>query len=511
MFHGISLISSGKLHLLGLHGPWHHGVASASWAPRHPSQISDTFREHTMPPALLHVVQVPALVLGWFALTWCASQDCSFPPVFSTIALIQQRFEQAMVTFSQEAAFTKSSCRAFSMVKSTLLLVPSANLQLMPAPNFAPPSHSSAVAATSLCLEPCLNIAFQAEKDMVRKGEVKKRVMGLINLETGEQSAHEVASDKSQPAALTDADLNSCSTQGRIFHQHILFKTPWKDIANLHRPTPVPQPHLVAMSIFEIRKDNGLQGHLNAMRSPRAELSHITLLLRLLRGKVSLADNMQMKLQLADEGKPSYVSEQIYHFGPAGGSHIDRWLGVATQISGLSFVLSTWLINLDLLMGMQNIQPAHRCEGEYLTALALGVAALSALQLCWSELVPEASLACPVGTSTLCTSLSPRDLLMPCSRRQSLCHGKHLLSEILISSREAKELWLDSLLGQTKGLKETRVSRAPPIKLLMKVLSSCNTVSISKTVNAGNMESLIECQTEVSSPYIFLDPSWLLV
>ncbi|XP_048155407.1 T-cell activation Rho GTPase-activating protein-like isoform X2 [Corvus hawaiiensis] len=61
------------------------------------------------------------------------------------------------------------------------------------------------------------------------------------------------------------------------------------------------------------------------------------------------------------------------------------------------------------------------------------------------------------------------------------------------SSREVKELWLDSLLGQTKGLKETRVSRAPPIKLLMKVLSSCNT---SKTLNAGNMESLIECQTE---------------
>lgn len=31
---------------------------------------------------------------------------------------------------------------------------------------------------------------------------------------------------------------------------------------------------------------------------------------------------------------------------------------------------------------------------------------------------------------------------------------------------------------QAKGLKETRASRAPPIKLLMKVLSSCNTVSI---------------------------------
>ncbi|KAL2306363.1 hypothetical protein Nmel_004281, partial [Mimus melanotis] len=64
------------------------------------------------------------------------------------------------------------------------------------------------------------------------------------------------------------------------------------------------------------------------------------------------------------------------------------------------------------------------------------------------------------------------------------------------SSREVKELWLDSLLGQTKGLRETRVSRAPPIKLLMKVLSSCNT---SKTVNAGNMESLIECQTEADA------------
>ncbi|XP_054678474.1 T-cell activation Rho GTPase-activating protein isoform X2 [Grus americana] len=64
------------------------------------------------------------------------------------------------------------------------------------------------------------------------------------------------------------------------------------------------------------------------------------------------------------------------------------------------------------------------------------------------------------------------------------------------SSREVKELWLDSILGQTKGLKETRVSRAPPIKLLMKVLSSCN---ISKTLNAGNMESLIECQLEANA------------
>ncbi|XP_064563018.1 T-cell activation Rho GTPase-activating protein isoform X1 [Zonotrichia leucophrys gambelii] len=64
------------------------------------------------------------------------------------------------------------------------------------------------------------------------------------------------------------------------------------------------------------------------------------------------------------------------------------------------------------------------------------------------------------------------------------------------SSREVKELWLDSLLGQTKGLKETRLSRAPPIKLLMKVLSSCNT---SKTLNAGNMDSLIECQTEADA------------
>lgn len=32
--------------------------------------ISDTFREHTVPPALLHGLEVPALVLGWFALTW---------------------------------------------------------------------------------------------------------------------------------------------------------------------------------------------------------------------------------------------------------------------------------------------------------------------------------------------------------------------------------------------------------------------------------------------------------
>ncbi|XP_014795028.1 PREDICTED: T-cell activation Rho GTPase-activating protein isoform X4 [Calidris pugnax] len=64
------------------------------------------------------------------------------------------------------------------------------------------------------------------------------------------------------------------------------------------------------------------------------------------------------------------------------------------------------------------------------------------------------------------------------------------------SSREVKELWLDSFLGQTKGPKETRVSRAPPIKLLMKVLSSCNT---SKTLNAGNMESLIECQSEADA------------
>ncbi|XP_075604418.1 T-cell activation Rho GTPase-activating protein isoform X4 [Balearica regulorum gibbericeps] len=64
------------------------------------------------------------------------------------------------------------------------------------------------------------------------------------------------------------------------------------------------------------------------------------------------------------------------------------------------------------------------------------------------------------------------------------------------SSREVKELWLDSILGQTKGPKETRASRAPPIKLLMKVLSSCN---ISKTLNAGDMESLIECQLEANA------------
>lgn len=29
-------------------------------------RVSDTFREHKIPPALLHVVQVPK---GWFALT----------------------------------------------------------------------------------------------------------------------------------------------------------------------------------------------------------------------------------------------------------------------------------------------------------------------------------------------------------------------------------------------------------------------------------------------------------
>ncbi|XP_061326871.1 T-cell activation Rho GTPase-activating protein [Pezoporus flaviventris] len=64
------------------------------------------------------------------------------------------------------------------------------------------------------------------------------------------------------------------------------------------------------------------------------------------------------------------------------------------------------------------------------------------------------------------------------------------------SSREVKELWLDSLLGQTKGPKESRVSRTPPFKLLMKVLSSCNT---SKTLNTGNMENLIEHQSEADT------------
>ena len=42
---------------------------------------------------------------GWKLMTnsflFSAPQDCAFPPVFSTIALIQQRFEQAMVAFSQ--------------------------------------------------------------------------------------------------------------------------------------------------------------------------------------------------------------------------------------------------------------------------------------------------------------------------------------------------------------------------------------------------------------------------
>lgn len=41
---------------------------------------------------------------------------------------------------------------------------------------------------------------------------------------------------------------------------------------------------IVAMGTFKIRKGNGLQDHLSAVRSPRAELSHVTLILPLLKG-----------------------------------------------------------------------------------------------------------------------------------------------------------------------------------------------------------------------------------
>lgn len=50
--------------------------------------------------------------------------------------------------------------------------------------------------------------------------------------------------------------------------------------------------------------------------------------------------------------------------------------------------------NFSLFPGLEVSLCFCKCEGEDLAALALGMAALSALQLCWSELGPK---ACPYG------------------------------------------------------------------------------------------------------------------
>ncbi|XP_075780669.1 T-cell activation Rho GTPase-activating protein isoform X3 [Pelodiscus sinensis] len=62
-----------------------------------------------------------------------------------------------------------------------------------------------------------------------------------------------------------------------------------------------------------------------------------------------------------------------------------------------------------------------------------------------------------------------------------------------LNSLEVKELWLDTILWQTKETKETRITKVPSTKFLMKVLGSCNAP---KPLNINNMESLIECQSE---------------
>uniref|UniRef100_A0A9L0I7A7 T-cell activation Rho GTPase-activating protein n=1 Tax=Equus asinus TaxID=9793 RepID=A0A9L0I7A7_EQUAS len=66
------------------------------------------------------------------------------------------------------------------------------------------------------------------------------------------------------------------------------------------------------------------------------------------------------------------------------------------------------------------------------------------------------------------------------------------ISEAL-SSPEVKELWLEALRGQSRGHTGAKFITGQSAQSLMKLISSCN---VSKTLNANNMETLIECQSE---------------
>ncbi|XP_062832801.1 T-cell activation Rho GTPase-activating protein isoform X1 [Anolis carolinensis] len=62
------------------------------------------------------------------------------------------------------------------------------------------------------------------------------------------------------------------------------------------------------------------------------------------------------------------------------------------------------------------------------------------------------------------------------------------------SSLGLKELWLDTIRGQTREIKGAKITKVASIKFLMKVLSSCNAP---KTLDVSDMETLIGCQSEV--------------
>uniref|UniRef100_A0A8C5W286 T-cell activation Rho GTPase-activating protein n=2 Tax=Microcebus murinus TaxID=30608 RepID=A0A8C5W286_MICMU len=61
------------------------------------------------------------------------------------------------------------------------------------------------------------------------------------------------------------------------------------------------------------------------------------------------------------------------------------------------------------------------------------------------------------------------------------------------SSREVKELWLETLRGQSRSCTGAGFIPGQPAPTLMKLISNHNA---SKTLNAGDMETLIECQSE---------------
>uniref|UniRef100_A0A8C5PPU6 T-cell activation Rho GTPase-activating protein n=1 Tax=Leptobrachium leishanense TaxID=445787 RepID=A0A8C5PPU6_9ANUR len=68
--------------------------------------------------------------------------------------------------------------------------------------------------------------------------------------------------------------------------------------------------------------------------------------------------------------------------------------------------------------------------------------------------------------------------------------------------REVKELWLDTLNWQIKGVGGVEGNAVPSSRLLMKVLTGCNA---SKALAVSNMESLIDCQsTENAKKYQLL-------
>ncbi|XP_051853988.1 T-cell activation Rho GTPase-activating protein isoform X1 [Antechinus flavipes] len=60
-------------------------------------------------------------------------------------------------------------------------------------------------------------------------------------------------------------------------------------------------------------------------------------------------------------------------------------------------------------------------------------------------------------------------------------------------SSEVKELWLKTLRGQNQEKRGIKFITIQSVQALMKVLSGCNA---SKTLNANDMETLIECQSE---------------